>query len=62
LANGIVAELALAALAAIDIERNDGPVALPELIMSEPVSTTSPMNSCPRISPLFIIGIRPSIR
>jgi hypothetical protein len=33
LANGIVAELALAALAAIDIEGNDDPIALPELVV-----------------------------
>jgi hypothetical protein len=33
LANGIVAELALAALAAIDVEGNDDPVALPELVV-----------------------------
>ena len=34
LANGIIAELALAALAAIDVEGNDDPVALPKLVVS----------------------------
>ena len=33
LAHGIIAELALAALAAIDVERNNNPVALPELVV-----------------------------
>jgi hypothetical protein len=32
------------------------------LLCADPVSITSPMNSCPRMSPLFIVGIRPSIR
>jgi hypothetical protein len=34
LAHGIIAELALAALAAIDVEGDDDPIALPELSVS----------------------------
>jgi hypothetical protein len=52
----------MTALAAIDVEGNDDRSPFLNLVRAGPVSTTSPMNSCRRMSPLFIVGIGPSIR
>ena len=38
------------------------PSRVPDALTAGRAKSTSPMNSCPRMSPLFIVGIRPSIK
>ena len=58
---GVLAEreqlaLACRAVAAGDRERHDDAVADLEVRDARPTSTTSPMNSWPRMSPVFMVG------
>ena len=47
------------ALAARDRERHDDAVADLQVLHVAPTSTTSPMNSWPRMSPFSIVGMKP---
>ena len=57
LAGGEETFLTKPAMAAADRERDNDPIALFEVCYaSAPTSTTIPMFSCPKMSPLFIVG------